>query len=127
MQKETAAWIRKAEADWFGAQKLDAEKLRVNDVICFHCQQTAEKYLKALLQELGLPVPRIHDLEKLLNLLLPQDSTLRGMRRRLTSLSQFAVDFRYPDMSSTTRQAKAALRSAARVREELRRRLGVNT
>ena len=69
MQKESAAWVRKAEADWFGAQKLDAEKLRVNDVICFH----------------------------------------------------------YPDMSSTSRQAKAALRSAARVRDEVRRRLGVKT
>ena len=25
MQKETLAWVRKAEADWFGARKLDAE------------------------------------------------------------------------------------------------------
>ena len=34
MQKETLAWDKKAEADWFGARQLDAEKHRVNDVIC---------------------------------------------------------------------------------------------
>ena len=125
MQKETLAWIKKAEADWFGARQLDAEKHRVNDVICFHCQQTMEKYLKALLQEIGEPVPRTHDLEKLLDLLLPHDSTLRGLRRSLTSLSQYAVDFRYPDMSSTTRQSKSALRATERIREKLRLRLGL--
>jgi HEPN domain-containing protein len=30
--------------------------------VCFHCQHAAEKYLKALLQEGGLVVPRTHDL-----------------------------------------------------------------
>ena len=125
MNKETAAWVRKAEADWLGVQQLDAKEHRLNDLICFHCQQAAEKYLKALLQELGLPVPRTHDLEDLFDRLLPHDSTLRGMRRRLASLSQFAVDYRYPDMSGTTRQSKAALRATARVREQLRRRLGL--
>jgi len=62
----------------------------------------------------------------LLDLLLPHDSTLKGVRRSLTTLTDFAVDYRYPGMSGTTRQAKAALRAAERVREELRRRLGVN-
>ena len=94
MKKETRAWVRKAEADWFGARKLDTEKQRVNDLICFHCQQAAEKYLKAMLQESGLPVPRTHDLEKLLDLLLPQDATLGGLRRRLNLLTQYAVEFR---------------------------------
>jgi HEPN domain-containing protein len=30
--------------------------------VCFHCQQAVEKYLKAFLKELGVAVPRIHDL-----------------------------------------------------------------
>ena len=60
MQRQTARWVQKAEADWHAAQHLDAEPERLNDIICFHCQQTAEKYLKALLQELGLPIPRTH-------------------------------------------------------------------
>ncbi len=125
MQRQTAGWVKKAEADWRGAVRLDADPDRLNDLIGFHCQQAAEKYLKAFLQELGLPVPRTQHLEDLLDLLLPHDPTLKGIRRRLTSLTDFAVDYRYPAISGTTRQAKAALRAAERVREELRRRLGL--
>ena len=125
MQLQTARWVKKAEADWRGAQRLDCEPDRLNDIIGFHCQQAAEKYLKALLQQLGQPVPRTHNLEDLLDLLLPHDSTLKSIRRSLISLTDFAVDYRYPGMSGTTRQAKAALRAAERVRNELRQRLGL--
>jgi HEPN domain-containing protein len=38
---------------------------------CFHCQQAAEKYLKALLVERSRPVPRTHILADLVDLLLP--------------------------------------------------------
>ena len=37
-----------------GATSLGQSKPPLNDLICFHCQQSAEKYLKALLQERGL-------------------------------------------------------------------------
>jgi tetratricopeptide (TPR) repeat protein len=43
----------------------------LRDLACFPCQQAAEKYLKALLQELGAVVPKTHDLEELLDLVLP--------------------------------------------------------
>ena len=46
MQLQTARWIKKAEADWLAAQRLVAEPQRLNDVICFHGQQTAEEHLR---------------------------------------------------------------------------------
>jgi HEPN domain-containing protein len=85
----------------------------------------AEKYLKALLQELGLVVPRTHELEDLLDLLLPHDTTLAPLRRRLRSLTPYAVNFRYPGVRATTRRMQPAVRHAERVRTELRARLGV--
>ena len=97
----------------------------LHDVICFHCQQAAEKHLKAFLQELNLNIPRTHDLDDLLDLLLPHDGTLRPLRRGLRFLTQFAVDYRYPDENATKRQAAAALRWMERVRQELRSRLGL--
>ena len=106
-------------------QKIENENPDLNDQICFHCQQMAEKYLKAFLQQLNLPVPRTHNLDNLLQQLLPHDSSLRSLRRRLVNLSRFAVDYRYPGMSASTRQARAAVRAATRVREELRQRLGL--
>jgi HEPN domain-containing protein len=93
--------------------------------VCFHCQQAAEKYLKAQLQEIGLAVPRTHDLEILLDLLLPNDSTLAPLRRALRSLTRYAVGFRYPGVRATTRRMQAAMRQAERVRRESRARLGL--
>jgi HEPN domain-containing protein len=92
---------------------------------CFHCQQAEEKYLKTLLQESGVAIPKIHDLESILELLLPLDATLGPLRRNLQSLSDYAVDYRYPNMRATTRQMNAALRHTERVRGEARSRLGL--
>ena len=43
-----------AEADLRGARNLAQAKPPLHDLVCFHCQQCAEKYLKALLEELGI-------------------------------------------------------------------------
>jgi HEPN domain-containing protein len=127
MKKLTAAWLRKAESDFRVAKNLGGLRPPAHDEVCFHCQQAAEKYFKALLQEWGLPVPRVHDLEYLLSLLLPNDATLRVVRRGLDGLSRFAVDYRYPGFHANARKAKAALQMAERIRLEVRTRLGLQT
>jgi HEPN domain-containing protein len=125
MKRETSRWVRKAEADLAGASDLAQTARPYHDLICFHCQQSAEKYLKAFLIERGVSFPKTHRLEDLLLLLLPQDASLRRLRRTLVTLTRFAVDYRYPDESATKREAAAALRQASRVREQIRRRLGL--
>jgi HEPN domain-containing protein len=94
-------------------------------VVCFHCQQCAEKYLKALLDELGLPVPMTHDLNRVLRLLVPHHPTLRSFRRGSDFLTHFAVDTRYPGENASRRQAEAALRWEDRVRTAARALLGI--
>src|SRR6516165_5422747 len=98
-----------------------------HDEVCFHSQQAAEKFFKALMQEWALPVPKIHELENLLSLLLPRDASLRVIRRGLRGLSRFAVDYRYPGFHGDRRKAQAALRRAERIRLEVRTRLGLRT
>jgi HEPN domain-containing protein len=93
----------------------------VNDPICFHCQQSAEKYLKALIQELGIPVPRTHRLNDLLVMLRSHHPTLISLGRVLNSLSRYAVDFRYPGWNAKRRQVRTALQHAERVRLAARR------
>jgi HEPN domain-containing protein len=97
----------------------------LHDQICFHCQQSAEKYLKALLEDLSLAVKKTHELEKLLDQLLPHHRSLRPLRRGLTFLTSFAVGVRYPGESASKRQAAAALRWAGKVRDECRALLGM--
>lgn len=125
MKRHTAQWVLKAEDDIEVARTVAALTIPKRDAACFHCQQAAEKYLKALMQEFGLVVPRSHELEDLLDLLLPRDPTLARLRSSLRSLTPYAVNFRYPGIRATTRGMRAALRHAERVRRELRARLGL--
>jgi HEPN domain-containing protein len=97
----------------------------LHDVVCFHCQQAAEKYLKALMVELGIAVPRTHNLVALLPLLAPHHPKLRRFRRGLDFLTRFAVETRYPGDSTTKRQARSAQRWAAELRDTCRALLGI--
>ena len=42
-------WIAKAEVDYRTAERLVRDDEPIRESIAFHCQQTAEKYLKAFL------------------------------------------------------------------------------
>ncbi len=125
MNKLTAEWVQKAEADYRLAGKLARGSDPFHDQLCFSCQQSAEKYLKALMQESGLPVPRTHALLDLLRLLLPHHPCLRALRRGLDFLTRFAIDPRYPGFRARKRQAEAAFRWVERVRHEVRSLLGI--
>ena len=100
MKRRTAEWLEKAEEDWRSAKALSVLKPPPRDAVCFHCQLAAEKYLKALLQALGLAVPRTHDGKDLVNLLLPHDTTLRSIRRGAKSLTKYAVEHSLPRRTS---------------------------
>ena len=125
MKRMTAQWVRKAEADRDSARKNARMRLPHKNLVSFLCQQAAEKYFKALLQELGIPIPRTHDHRALLQLLLPHDATLKRLQPGLLSLSRFAVDYRYPGVNATRRQMQSALRCMERVRKEVRLKLGL--
>lgn len=116
---------KKAEEDYLAAQKLARSRETFHGVVCFHCQQCAEKYLKALLEELGLYVEKTHDLNKLYKVLSSHHPLLRSVHRGLPMWSRFAVVIRYPGTRTSKRQAIAALRWAGKVREACRMILGL--
>jgi HEPN domain-containing protein len=95
------------------------------DEVCFHCQQAIEKYFKALLAEHGSPIQKTHDLTILLRQLLPIDATLGSLSCGLKGVTRYAVEYRYPGLHTTGRQARAAYQKALVVRGEIRKRLGL--
>ena len=125
MRRLTGRWVRKAEDDLIGARELAQSRPPLHELICFHCQQSAEKYLKAVLEERGIAIPKTHNLDDLGNLLAPHHAALSALRRGLIFLTDFAVGTRYPGKNATKRQAHAALRWATRVRQACRAALGV--
>jgi len=126
MNPLTLEWIEKAEGDYLTAQReYRARKSPNYDAVCFHAQQTAEKYLKAVLQENGSPVPRIHNLADLLALVSKIDSSYLMIQIDLNIMETYAVQFRYPGMSADRDEAKLALSAAGQVRSFVRSKLGI--
>jgi HEPN domain-containing protein len=74
-----------------------------HDEVCFHSQQCAEKYLKALLEELGQTVPRTYVLENLISMLVTHHAELRSLNVGAKFLTRFAVETRYPGENATKR------------------------
>ena len=125
MKRLTGQWVRKAEHDVLVAWHLTKLKPLLTDEICFHCQQAIEKLLKGMLAEHGLPIQKTHDLTILLAQLLPTDPTLRSLGRGLKGVTRYAVEYRYPGINTTARQAQTAYRKARLVRMEMHKRLGL--
>ena len=67
--------------------------------------------------EMGGRVPRIHDLEALVNLLIDQYPDLERILRYARILSAMAVEVRYPGMSADEDDASESLKAAVVIRE----------
>ena len=100
-------WIDLAEEDKTNAEHtLTLQENCPFRTVCFHCQQCVEKYLKAMLTLKSVPFPRTHDLSVLLSL-MPSDAALSISRRDIETLTQYAVEARYPGWSEPVTRADA--------------------
>jgi HEPN domain-containing protein len=97
MNPVVAEWVSKAEGDFLTASReLRARKSPNYDAVCFHAQQCAEKYLKAVLQESEERIPKIHFLLELLAMVLKFDGSYEFLKADLQTLEDYSVRFRYP-------------------------------
>lgn len=125
MKPSTREWVDKAEADLATAgRELRARRQPNFDAACFHAQQCTEKYLKARLVEAGISFPKTHDLEALLDLILPQEPLWEALRPKLSDLTSFATTFRYPGESATREMAKTAVSDCHAIRRQIKQTLG---
>jgi HEPN domain-containing protein len=112
---------RKAEADFNSAgREYRARKNPNFDAACFFAQQCVEKYFKARLVEAGIPFPKTHDLDVLLDLIVPLEPLWEAFRSGVSDLTSFAVAFRYPGESATRDMARLAVANAKQIREQIR-------
>ena len=96
-------WLAKARSDLLNADNnLRADEVPF-DTVCFHCQQAAEKMLKAWLVAHGQNYPQTHDLLVLLERILPLNPEAEPLRAKLALLMPYAVEIRYPTIGSCRR------------------------
>ena len=92
-------WIEKADADLEVAGRLAAEATdssRIREIVGFHCQQAAEKYLKALLTRYQIEFPKTHDIKALLHLVGSASNSVADSLSDARWLTPFGVEVRYP-------------------------------
>jgi len=127
MNPLTLEWIDKAEGDFATASReMRVRKLPNYDAVCFHAQQTAEKYLKAVQQENRRPIPKTHSLLELLALIIESEPVYLMLQPDLNVLEGYAVHYRYPGQAAEKLDARAALLAARCVRGFIRTKLGLN-
>ncbi|HXU38093.1 MAG TPA: HEPN domain-containing protein [Blastocatellia bacterium] len=126
MKPTTLEWISKAEDDFHVAQmSYRARRHPSYDAAVFHCQQCAEKYLKARLEEAGIPFLRTHDLLLLHQKTLTAEPSWIVLQSFLIVLGPYAVAYRYPGISATRLDARVALKNCREVRRVIRGAFGL--
>ncbi len=124
--KAIQEWIAKAEEDYLTLEiPARQRKKRVHDSVCFHAQQCAEKYLKALLVLHRISTPKIHDLGQLADLLNPREPAIALMTDLCDQLTRYGIEFRYPGEDATSDRAKTACSAAKEIRHFVRARLNL--
>ena len=119
------AWVTRAEEDFALARAALRRKQPLASGACFHAQQCAEKYRKALLLSRGADFPKTHDLLLLNNLCSANGILLEIDPRHLNTLTDYAVRTRYPGNDPTSGDAKEAVELTKLVRAFARKFLGV--
>jgi len=109
-------WLLKGDSDLANAKRTVCSD-GPYDTACFHAQQAAEKYLKAILAFHKVMIPRTHDLEELQLLCVEFVTSADFKQMALEELSDYAVSVRYdfefwPDIKT----AEDAIEIAKKVR-----------
>lgn len=95
-KRESDQWLIKANNDLRSAEQLLKAEPPLLDTSVYHCQQAAEKALKAYLTLKEVPFFKIHHLTVLVEQCLEVDPEFEKLLDLADVLTPYAVAFRYP-------------------------------
>src|SRR5215207_1617066 len=118
MREETRKLISKANKDLgtagFALQSVEGP---LSVTTALHCQQSAEKYLKAFLHEHRLAFSDQQNLASLLESCISVDSSFEDLRTAIDRLEGYSIASRYPKASDSLEFRTEALDTAKRVKD----------
>jgi HEPN domain-containing protein len=94
--KNVQEWLQLADDDLYSAKILNEAIRRPYEIICYHCAQATEKYLKGYLTSRDVIPKKTHDLIFLYNLCVEKDNEFQSIKTICGFLNRFANDIRYP-------------------------------
>jgi len=114
---QVTQWLKFARDDLLAARHM-FENIHPKQIFisCYHCQQAAEKALKAFLIHKEREFPFTHDLDWLCRLCSDIFDTFEDVANDCTDLTPYATQARYPGTEEITEsEAESALRKAEHV------------
>ena len=110
-------WLNFAKEDLDTAKALLNSEYLFNRSICYHCQQSAEKDLKAYIIYLDLPLNKTHNLIKLVDQISELDKEIIHLQKAVEVLTDYIVTARYPDDSEliTDEESKLAFNESEKI------------
>ncbi|MDP3735126.1 MAG: HEPN domain-containing protein [bacterium] len=111
--------------EWFERGDDDLQVMEVllrnesiPNVVCFHAEQAAEKYLKGFLAHRERHARRVHDLSSLLRVCCEVDASFKALQHDVEFLGDLYFSSRYPDNYTVyqKKDAEEAQAAAMRVR-----------
>jgi len=93
---DVVEWIQIAEDDLYSAQLLNKADRKPFEIICYHCAQAIEKYLKGYLTYNEIIPEKTHNLLFLLELCNEKEAVFENIRAECSLLNKFTNEIRYP-------------------------------
>ena len=93
---EIRQWLFKARHDLRSARRLFTDDPPILDTAAYHCQQAAEKAMKAFLVLHDIQFSKVHLLLPLVEQCIEVDPAFLSLRDAAEALTPFATVFRYP-------------------------------
>jgi HEPN domain-containing protein len=124
---EMRQWMIKADHDLKSADRLLSGEDPLYDTAVYHCQQAAEKALKAFLTFRESPFQKVHVLSSLVAQCSSLDSSFRKLDDVADLLTPYATAFRYPGdvLEPDPADAAEALQLARKVVEFVKEKLQI--
>ncbi len=118
-------WLDKADKDLLSVEHELSFSDVVTETVCFHCQQAAEKHLKAYLVFLDIPFTKTHEIGELITKCESGDKEISLLKEEADKLTDYAVEIRYPDdwFEPSLTDAKEAFKIAKRIKEFVEKRM----
>ena len=118
-------WIRFSNMDLTAAKHIYGTMHPVPlEIVCYHCQQSAEKVLKAFLINSRVKPVRTHDLAALRNECENIDESFNNLADECDRLNRYSSQPRYPmEIEITNREAALAVQDREKINEFIKGKL----
>ncbi len=115
MKAITQNWLNYAKADLRNCEHIIKDELLTN-IVAFHSQQTVEKCFKAIIEESGIRLKRIHNLVKLYEI-IEKHINFTVVEYQLVILDRVYTSSRYPGDTGLLPDGKPDIQEAKEMYE----------